>query len=368
MLRALLLALALPCPTLAAQGAVPATRTLKPATARLDADFSRIIAVRELSDGRILVTDAIEKRLTVADFATQVVTAISREGSGPGEFRAVDRLYDIGGDSTLMPDLGNGRWLILRADRVARTTAKDEPAVQASRTGFRGASRTGRVMMNTLPPVTGGTRVFGRSDSTALLLVSTRNGDIDTIGRLRMPPLRMESTVDARGNPTSLNILSFPFAVGEEPLIFGDGWVAVVRLDPYRVDWRSPDGRWTRGAALPFEVIAVNAREREAFVARRASATGNKPVTPPDDAWPETIPPFGTRPLLAAPDGAVLVLRNATADHPGNRYDLVDRRGRLVARIELPRTESIAALGARGAYVVVTDEDGLQHIERRPWP
>lgn len=42
-------------------------RALQPANARLDEAFTRILSVRELSDGRVLVTDDRDNRLVVAD-------------------------------------------------------------------------------------------------------------------------------------------------------------------------------------------------------------------------------------------------------------------------------------------------------------
>lgn len=353
-------------PSLSAQG--PTERMLRPPNSTLAEDFSRIVGIRELRDGRILVADAGDRRVVVADFVTRALTMISRQGRGPGEYTSVSPLYQLAGDSTLMPDPANGRWLVFNADHVVRTAPPDDPAVVKSRGGFRGADARGHIMITTAPDVRGGTQLFGKGDSVGVLLIALASGSADTIARLQMAPLILQSQLDKSGRPTSLSVLNPPLSVGEEPWLFPDGWIAVARLGPYRVDWRMPNGRWIRGSALPFDEQPVDAREREAFLNRRAQFSGTRSALPPEDAWPKTVPPFLSRPLVPAPDGTVWILRTPTADRPGNRYDQVDRLGRLVAWLELPPAQRLASLGSKAAYVINTDDDGLQRLTRHPWP
>ena len=44
-----------------------------------------------------------------------------------------------------------------------------------------------------------------------------------------------------------------------------DGSVWVARVYDNRVDWRSPDGKWTRGDPLPDRVLEVTRYDRELF-------------------------------------------------------------------------------------------------------
>ena len=81
------------------------TITLPPADARLETAFTVITSIRELSDGRILVTDPQDLQLVVADFRGGDTKQISRRGQGPGEYRIAAPLHSIGGDSSLMADL-----------------------------------------------------------------------------------------------------------------------------------------------------------------------------------------------------------------------------------------------------------------------
>jgi len=348
----------------------PTARTLPPADAKLGAEFSRIVGLRELADGRVLVADLTDKRVVVADFAKNSVTEVGHVGHGPAEYASVSRLFALGGDSTLMNDVSNGRWQVFRSDKILGAFPPDHPAVRASKLAFRGSDTRGDVLatMDGISSITGGTQAFGPSDSARLIYVSLSTGRVDTVGKIRMPTLKMQSRVDNAGKPTSVNITVSPFSVGEEPILLPDGWLAIARLDPYRVDWRSPDGRWTLGKPLPFTIQLVSAREKEAWIARRTIQIGRAPQAVNDDAWPLMIPPFQSLPLLAGPGGAVLVARTQTATHPGNRYDIVDRTGHLTGWLDLPASERIAGVGTKSVYVVVTDDDGIQRLQRHALP
>lgn len=87
--------------------------------------------------------------------------------------------------------------------------------------------------------------------------------------------------------------------------------------------------------------------------------------------WPKTIPPFVPRrtpTLLAAPNGSLAIARTPTASSRDNRYDIVDRQGQLTEVVILGPGATLIGFGANSAYVVVTDDLGLQTLERHPWP
>jgi hypothetical protein len=159
-------------------------------------------------------------------------------------------------------------------------------------------------------------------------------------------------------------------SVEEEALLFSDGWLAIVRLQPYRVDWRNPQGRWTYGPPLPLEKIEIEDREKRSHRAYLA-ATGGADV-PTDAVWPGLAPPFHSdqryRVLASGPRGLLLIKRVPTADHFFSIYDVVDRRGALIARLVLEVNQRILSVGTRGVYVVSTDEFGLERVHRYGTP
>lgn len=343
-------------------------RFLRPEAARLNGEFSQIRSVRELNDGRVLVADITEQRLFVADFLSGSVKPIGREGSGPGEYRAVSFIHEVGKDSSLTSDYTTGGWLLLEGDRIVKSLSRSEPAVSALRGDLRGADARGFVIATSWIGPEEGRRLVGKKDSVFILRVQLRTGKLDTIGRLRAIPMSINADVSKSGKPISARITRPKLSVGEEPLLFPDGWLALARLEPYRVDWRRPDGGWIHGNALPFSAVPFDSRERRSYVERRSSELGRPVRTSPEDVWPSIVPPFQPFPLLTTPTGNLLIHRTPSADHPGNRYDIVDRTGRLLGWIELGVGKRIAGVGKHGAYVITTDSTGVQHLTRHPWP
>jgi len=129
-----------------AQGPAPVVRLTTP-NATLTEEFSAIRGVRELSDGRVLVSDYTDERVVVADLSRGTVTVRVSRGGGPGEARLPTRLVPIPGDSTLLADLGNNRLLVLDGQgRSTRTIAADHPGMM----GIRGMDAAG-VMYFAIP-------------------------------------------------------------------------------------------------------------------------------------------------------------------------------------------------------------------------
>jgi len=345
----------------------PTEYKLPPANASLTTEFMRIAGIRELRDGRVLIADAGDNRLVVCDFGKGTTTQIGGVGAGPSEYGLVSELFPLAADSSTMLDQANGRWLVLSQDRIVRIVPPDV-AVKVLSGIVRGVDAGGKAIVTQVSPglFLGAPHSLGKPDSSFLVLVDTQSGRADTVTRLRIAPMQIITVRNPRGQDR-VGIRSEPLSVGEEPLLFADGWVALARLDPYRVEWRTPDGRWIHSAALPFEAQRMDDKERQAYFARISKATGKPAIRNDDDKWPDLVPPFQPHPLLPLPNGDVLVARTPTASHPGVRYDRVNRSGRLVGWVELPVDQRIAGVGARGAYVIVTDDDGIQRLERHPF-
>jgi hypothetical protein len=334
--------------------------TLAPANASLDEELSNLTWVRELKDGRLIVTDGRDGRIVLADLKSGKVEQISRKGQGPGEYPRALPVWSIGGDSSVMVD-AQQRWLLFDGPRVVATLPPDAPAVAAGRGLPRGADAVGHVYTAAFLPGQG--RPIG--DSTALVRVSRATGKPDTLTRLRA--LVARGGRDSRGN---FNFSMPTIAMADEPAVFADGWVAVVRTDAYRVEWRSPDGKWTRGAPLPFTTLRMNEREKRAYVDRvaRANGRGAMAIDSITD-WPEMVPPYRSPAnFVGSPDGRLLIQRLASAEHPETRYDLVNRRGTLDGQLVMPPNERIVSFGTASVYVAVTDDDGIQRVRRHPWP
>jgi hypothetical protein len=339
-------------------------RQLKPPAAALSEEFSQIVSIRELADGRVLVADRREGRIVVADFASGRVTQVGRIGEGPEEYRTVTPFIRLGSDSSLMVDRLARRWLLLDGTRILGLVSRTDRVFEVTHGLIDGADSSGRFLQEAV--------LFRASqgditpDSVAIVLVNRVSAAADTIARMRAPPSR--TVTEARGGSiTSFTRTAPILGVGESALLHGDGWLSVARLDPYRVDWRSPSGAWVLGSPLPFQIIPMNAREQEAYVRRQERPLISRATVPPP-TWMPTVPPFERAPLTATPDGYLVIARTPTADKPESRYDIVDRQARLVAKLVLPVSSRVIGFGQRSVYSVLVRDDGIELLRRHPWP
>src|SRR4051812_31345219 len=100
---AVLFALAATLPPLAAAQVVP-TRTLSKPDAEWSEPFSQPAGLRELKDGRVIVSDSRDKTIQLIDFKGDA-KKIGREGSGPGEYGLPSAVFAAPGDMTWVFDL-----------------------------------------------------------------------------------------------------------------------------------------------------------------------------------------------------------------------------------------------------------------------
>ena len=363
------------------EGLPPADQTLE------GRQFGNIISVRELSDGRILLSDMGEREryLYLADLRTDELRSLGRIGDGPGEFMYPGFLYPLGPDSTLFTDQSTHRAFLVAGGNHPETL--DAGTLLIARLGAEppwGADRFGRVL---------GVEGFGYPDDRLAL---SRVGS----GLASHPPHDRHPHGLGAGEPETIaevggqgrfggsrqlqhgeRYYTSPLATEGQAWLFWDGWVAVAHPDPYRVDWRRPDGEWVRGGALPFDRVpatdwqkcfaATGDRNRGACdhpgLAKYVNLPSPDHIPPFVMAWHDRTTPGGIA-LQPAPNGMLLLQRTLVADAPGRRYDVIDRTGSLRWTIRLPENRTIVGSGSSSVYVVTEDgADGLT-LSRHPWP
>ncbi len=347
----------------------PRRLLLPPADRTLQEEFSNVRAIRELSDGRLLLTDLGDNRLVVIDVERNALRSIGRIGAGPGEVRHFGRLYALGGDSTLLTDEPDGRrWLVLVGDAIVSTIPADDPLIRASSGAPRGTDRLGNIVLSrTYRQVRSNLRKgFRLIDSVVAVSVDRRTLRTDTLARLLHFDQRVEN-VGTSQQPQYIFRQAHLSAV-ESVSIAPDGWIAVVTQRPYRVTWRTPEGRLVRGPDLEWPEIPVDQRERRAHAARTERVSGYPLVALDADNWAATVPPFGGAfAALHAPDGRLLLRKMPWSGAEGTRYDVIDRAGTIVAQLELSERSWLVGFGARHAYVATRDDDGILRLSRHPW-
>ncbi len=349
--------------------------------------FSLIQGVSELSDGRVLVSDPQERSLYVVDFRSGAVRSLGSIGDGPGEFQSPGFLYPIGPDSTLFTDQTTHRAFLVLGDSVLETL--NAASLLIARLGTEppwGADRAGRILGVEGFALSGNGLVRSRVEADSLRILLTTGsvftwepGQYETIAELGGQGRLGEW---GRTQFGGRRYYTSPLATEGQAWLFPDGWIAVAHPDPYRVDWRRPNGQWIRGDPLPFDQSPVTSQER-CF-----AGTGDRnpeACEEPDIArfmdpvpWPEHVPPFvmarwnrtspGGIAVQPGPNGMLLIQRTLRADSPGRRYDVVDRTGSLRGTIRLPEDRTIVGRGALSLYVVTKDDVDLLTLSRHAWP
>jgi hypothetical protein len=179
---------------------------------------------------------------------------------------------------------------------------------------------------------------------------------IDTIARLA--PLDIAEVIGDAGRRFERRVFSGVDRWGVLP----DGSLWVARVYDNRVDWRAPDGKWSRGASLPDRVLEVTRYDRELFL-RRFPAELRR--TAQDLPFAALKPPFEAG--LTSPKGQVWLEKSRAPADSSRRYHVV------VREIRIGGQGRILGLGNNQALVAEVARDGTRLIiipvpEQSPTP
>lgn len=373
-------------------GSSDSLRAQSPAIARLGApsaalpeDFSVIATVRELSDGRVLVSDEKEGRVVVADFSNGSVLQIGRTGAGPGEYRQVGRIWTLGGDTTLVKEPFAPRWILLAGSTVASTLGPSDDAVRTvGPNRLAGADALGHLVWTSFRRDANNRPLL--DDSLVVLRLNRATARVDTLTRVQSASgwSRAAGVTDAAqavaasgGGAPQRRTFRIALAAPDEIAVFPDGWVAIVRAEPYRVDWCAPRRPCANGRPLAVARRPMTDREKRAYLAVAAATQTWPPTTDIAETagWPNVLPAFATpssridaSAVIALSDGRLLVERLPTADIPHRIYDIITRTGGTARQLQVELSDRIVGSSARYLYVATMDEEGIQRLRRHPLP
>ena len=337
----------------------------------LPEDFSMIRGVRELSDGRVLVTDWTEQRLLLVDAGFGRVTSLASVGAGPAEFRLPGRLLPLAADSTLLIDVGNSRLSVVTPQgRIVRSIAAERAGLGSP----GGVDAAGRIYF-AIPawsPEARGTP----EDSTRIVRFDPRTGQNTPLTIVRGTTFPRN-----KGPRHTPGIGHVAFAPEDAWRVTPDGVLVVVRASGYRVDRLGPAG-WSSGPSYAYPAERVTKADRLAYVRdfmARAPMSGRGPDggmghSPPMSAaeiaqvvetneFAPELPPFNPAWVFLAPDGELWVGRSRHAGGPV-LYDRFDTTGKRLGQVRLDGNRLVTGVGRRFVYVAATGEEGLQRLER----
>ncbi len=355
---------------------------------RLDAEFktafTRIAAVRELKDGRVLVIDARERNVQVIDFKSATATRVGRVGTGPGEYTLPQRIVALPGDTSAIYDPANLRYLLIGPDGKVGPTFSLEETLSGGRgrpggTAPRGSDARGRFFFEGLPFATTADGGIVPADSAPIMRYDRATKKLDTVAYVQLA--KGNAQVSGRQGMVQMVVGRKPFPMRDDWAAMPDGGVAVVRVNDYHVDWYPAVGKPTSGTSLRIprvpvtEADKVNWRaERQAVAASGlqegrggAPPTGRPMSTLPEPEFPAFKPPFAVGDVSSGPNGGLWVQRSRKATDNEAVYD-VFHPTRMTAQVVFPPRTQLVGFGNNVVYVMRIDNDDLQYLQRYRTP
>lgn len=367
-----------------AQGA----RQLGKPDAEFSEPFTSVSGIRELKDGRVVAIDSRDKIVQVVDFKAGTGTKVGREGSGPGEYAFPMRLVPLPGDSSGVYDMLNARLLVVLPNgkpgpfvtiEQASSQGPGGGTVRIGGSAPRYADASGRLYWTGQPfnaPRPGDTPKG--ADSVPVLRYDRNSKKTDTLAWTRLA----KNNVQTSGSSNNMSVrigMANPFQPRDEWAVTPDGRVLVLRAPEYRVEWYGPNGKGAT-ATIPYPQIKVTEKHKDEWResrkqqtsimvtmnnGQRSVRTGPPPADAPDPGnWPEVMPPFLDNSVFVAPNGQVWVNRTRAAGDDSPKFDVIDASGKVSMQVVLPKKTRLVGLGNGTAYVVRTDDDDLQYLQR----
>ncbi len=328
----------------AAAQSVDRTTLTKP-TAEFPEPFSSLAGLRELSDGRVMVSDRLEKAVRILDFAAGGMREIGRVGGGPGEYEMPGDLLPLPGDSTLLVDFGNMRVTVIDPDgRLHRSSSMQH---QTGRfINPTGTDSQGRLYFDDMGSFQAGPGEL--PDSAAVLRWDLAADTFDTVGYMPRPGVFTMSSGGggARFRMGRMNPLQARDAWSVAP----DGRLAIARAEPYHVAWHQPGGQTITGPDVVYDPVRVTDEDKEDFassfsgmavmITSGSEGSGSRTMRlPSPDAdemdWPDVKPAFHRGGVRAAAVGEIWVQRYVAHGEP-EVYDVFDSSGNLVRQVGPP--------------------------------
>lgn len=364
----------------------------------------------QFNDGRLIVNDALGKRLIVFD-STLATFTVSADSNGTGTTLyppgfGVTTLFRYPGDSVVFPDAKSQAFIMIGPDgKLGRAFAHPKPRDMSSLSlgyaGSPGFDPKGRFFYRAVggvpprPATPGSAPPPARTrDSSALVRADFDSRALDTIAVITLPPPPSSThiTRDDDGKRHATTIVNPILQAPDEWAVLTDGTVAIVRPQDYHIDWISPDGKLTSTPKMAFDWRRITDEDKQARVdsvkrvidslshtdhpygmAFGPGAGGRiDTITPsvqfvPFSQMPDYFPPFRAGNVRADRDNLVWILPSTTlsASGGGLLYDVVSERGGIVERVQLPPGRIIGGFGPGGVvYLLNGNRDKGFTIEK----
>ena len=389
-----------------------AVRKLGPVVRTSAITFGGVQHLRRLSDGRLLVNDPSRRQVLMLDtaLANPVVVIDSVGGKDNSYGMRTGGVIPYRGDSTFFVDPTSSTLLLIDpAGKIVRVMSMPTGAMSyltsPGSNGYPGYSeafgivfrmqRPGFRYPTQMPPEGAPEIVQKYEDSVAVvgMKLSTRRGDtIVKYGTGQIRVMRISyNNVDSEDTeelwPTS-----------NDWALMADGSIALLSGREYRLRWVDTTGAKTDSPRLPFTwdhnpdeekmriADSINASREKSYNERMAArqrqadslkAAGlpvpphlTRPQTKPNIVQMTDVPDYfpayerQSNSFRADADNNVWIRpRPPRSARGGTIYDVVNRKGELVDRVELPAGRTLIGFGPGGIVYLLSRNAGATRIE-----
>jgi hypothetical protein len=325
----------------------PPVIDLTPAGDTVLTPYSEVTEAAWLGDNRWALVAPSNDAAAVVDFTHRTTTPLG--GGRSKEFRNPSGLF-LSNDTLYVADWGLRRLTLWTPQgRPLRAI----PASDAVRGGLpRARDSAGWFYLELYPRP--GPDGSGNRDSAVVLRVDPELRHFGSVAQLA--PLDIAEVVGDAGRRFERRVFSGVDRWGVLP----DGSLWVARVYNNRVDWRDPNGKWTRGESLPDRVLEVTRYDRELFLRKFPRELRS---TAQELPFAALKPPFEAG--LTSPAGEVWLEKSRAPADSSRRYHVVDRRGRLTREVRVRGRGRILALGTNTALVEEPTPEGIRLIQVR---
>jgi hypothetical protein len=331
------------------------------ATVDISDNLSGVAGAVRLADGRIAVADRGSQTLRVFDARGAHLRDIGREGEGPGEFRAIDGVALLRGDSIAAWDQRLGRMSVFDpAGRLARELTQRGLGLFPRMTGvLDDGSVVLTAGMQPSRAMPAGTAP--RRDSVTYLHVGPDGALLDTLGRYP-------------GAETVM--LASAGAMTVEEVVFGRDFHLVVGRDRYYgadddhfevVEYRFP-ATPVRRIRRPDPSRGVSDADVARFMEQPRDVSGVPPQLRaqlakrnPDVPHRPTLPAFES--LLLDADGYLWVEHPRVTDVDPGRWDVFDSEGEWVTTVATPAGFRVLQIGRDFMLGTSRDTLDVEHVQ-----
>ncbi len=355
------------------------------------------IVVRGLSNGNVLVGVfasgiGLERRRVLLFDSTLKRIAQVRDSTSPPQ------LASLPADSTVTLDPASQALLVLNAEgKEVRVMALPRTQDFSALTGFvriPAFDRAGRlVYLGTTPPppaARNAQNTFIRTpfqpDSAPIVRADFDTRRVDTLAKIRIART-LQYDVSGPASNLTMNTTFDMTSAADQWALLSDGTIAIVRVQDYHIDWIDPDGTRRATPKMPYEWTRWSDQRKQFVIdsmkptldsARAASPqrtfqTADGPVkitwtfdVISPDKFSDYDYPIGPGSVKADLDGNLWVVPRSTrlAQGGGLLYDVINRNGEIIERVQFPKGVVLAGFGPRNTIYLNRVDGNVGFLER----